>query len=229
MTTPTLRILIHHGKHGDSFWLADTRTRAAQVREILFKQFDEQGFYEDDEEGLAAAQGGDARAIENILQRRRSCEYEEWDYEHIEVPCNGGVPAQNELLDFDIYQQAAHSLSIYPNDGTANYAALGLTGEIGEMVEKLGAMLETSIAALKLAGKGGGVANQIKKIGRDDNGVPTRKRHTAILKELGDCLWYIAETATKMGYSLSAVAHTNMENLFGRKSRGTLGGDGDNR
>jgi len=224
----TLRILIHRAKHGDAFWLADTETRAAQAREILFNRLDEQGCYTN-EEGLEKARAGNVQAIEIILEAGRGCEYEDWEYEHIEVPDNGGVPALTDLLGFDAYQQAAHSLSIYPNDGTANCAALGLTGEIGETVEKLGTMLEEAMLALKLAGKAGAVANQVKKIARDDGGKATEKRKTAILKELGDCLWYIAETATKMGYSLSAVAHNNMVNLFGRKGRGTIGGDGDNR
>ena len=224
----TLRILIHRAKHGDAYWLADTETRAAQAREILFQRLDEQGCYTDDE-GLEKARAGDVQAIETILEGRRGCKYEDWDYEHIEVPSNSGVPTPSDLLGFDTYQKAAHSLSIYPDDGTANYAALGLTGEVGETVEKLGTRLEEAITALKLAGKAGAVANQVKKIGRDDGGKVTEKRGKAIRKELGDCLWYIAETATKMGFSLSDVAHANMVNLFGRQDRGTIGGDGDNR
>lgn len=233
----TLRILIHHGKHGDSLWLADTQARAAQARETLFQQFDEEGCYVDadaddaDGEGplVRRARAGDDEAIETILDSRRGCEYESWDYQYVEVPSIEGIPTKVDLLGFDAYQQAAHSLSIYPDDGTANYAALGLTGEIGETVEKLGRMLEEALLALKLAGAAGQVANQVKKIARDDAGQPTRKRKQALLKELGDCQWYIAETATKMGFNLSDVAHVNMVNLFGRQSRGTISGDGDSR
>ncbi len=226
----TLQILIHHGKHGDSFWLADTLVRAAQAREALFNMLDEQGFYEIDEEGVMEnARAGDEGAIEIILDSRRGCEYEDWDYEFIDVPCNGGAPGFSDLLDFNTYQQAAHSLSCYPSEGAVMYAGLGLTGEVGETVEKLGQMLEQVLVAFKLAGSAGKVANQIKKIGRDDGGIPSKKRRQAILKELGDCLWYIAETATTMGLNLSDVAHANMTNLFGRKKRGTIKGDGDDR
>jgi len=226
----TLLILVYRGKHGNAYWLADTKTRAAQAREILFERLDEQGCYEIDEEGLLEqARAGKADAIEFILESRRGCEYEDWDYEYVEVPDNSGIPGLVDLLGFNTYQQAAHSLSIYPDDGTANYATLGLCGEIGETAEKLGSILEKAFLALKLAGAAGQVANQVKKIGRDDDGRPTRKREQAILKELGDCLWYIAETATKMGFNLADIAHINMVNLFGRQDRGTIGGDGDNR
>lgn len=226
----TLRILIHHGKHGDSYWLADTATRAAQARQTLFEILDEQGCYEDDEDGLLEkAHAGDTFAIETILENRRGHEYEDWDYEHIDVPCNGGVPGLWDLVGFETYQQAAHSLSIYPEDGGAKYSALGLTGEVGETVAKLGEMLEQSFTALKMAGAAGKVANQIKKIDRDDGGNLTTQRRKAIRKELGDCLWYIAETATKIDINLAVVAHDNIEKLFGRKNRGTIGGDGDNR
>ncbi len=228
----TLQILIHHGKHGDSFWLADTPIRAAQAREALFNMLDEQGYYElDEEELLEKARAGDKRAIEIILDSRQGCEYESWEYEHIEVPkvpCDG-APGLSDLLGFNAYQQAAHSLSIYQSEPAAFYSALGLNGEVGETVEKLGRMLEETFVALKLAGSAGKVANQVKKIGRDDNGVPTDKRRQAILKELGDCLWYIAEVATTMGLNLSDVAHANMTNLFDHKERGTIKGDGDNR
>jgi len=225
-----LRILIHHGKQGDSFWLADTPTRAAQAREDLFNMLDEQGYYEvDEEELLEKARAGDEKAIEIILESRRGCEYEDWDYEYVEVPITDGAPGPSELVGFDTYQQAAHSLSCYPSESAAMYAGLGLTGEVGETVEKLGQMLEQVFVALKLAGSAGKVANQIKKIGRDDGGVPSEKRRAAILKELGDCLWYLAEVATTMGCNLSSVAHANMVNLFGRKERGTIKGDGDNR
>jgi len=201
-----LRILIHHAKHGDALWLADTKIRAAQAREILFEQLDEQGCYEADEEGLLEkARAGDAGAIEIILDSRRGYEYEDWDYEYIEVPCNGGVPGLAELLDFDTYQKAAHATAEYPPEVGIYYAALGLAGEGGE------------------------VANQVKKIARDDAGCLTAARKLAIKKELGGVLWYVAEVATLMGIPLADVSAANLQQLHSRKARGTIKGDGDNR
>jgi len=201
----TLRMLIYRGKHGDEYWLADTPTRATQARKALFCQLDRMGYYESDQEKLEEARAGDARAIEFILECRQGYEYEDWDYEHIEVPCNGGIPGLAELLDFDTYQKAAHRTAEYPPEAGLFYAALGLAGESGE------------------------VANQIKKVTRDDGGVLTSKRKQAIIKELGGMFWYAAEIATLMGISLADVPAANLAQLYSRKERGTIKGDGDDR
>ena len=50
-----------------------------------------------------------------------------------------------------------------------------------------------------------------------------------IKKELGDLLWFIAALAADCGLSLGSVAEGNIEKLSGRKDRGTLGGNGDER
>ncbi len=51
----------------------------------------------------------------------------------------------------------------------------------------------------------------------------------AMRKELGDVLWYLAETAGYLGVNLSEVAAGNLLKVLDRKARGTLGGSGDNR
>jgi NTP pyrophosphatase (non-canonical NTP hydrolase) len=202
----TIRILIYKGKHGDQYWLADTPARLVQAQTALFKQLDEQGFYEDeDQDHLKQARAGNIRAIRGILDSRQCCEYEEWELEHVEVPCNSGVPGEAELLDFNTYQKAAQGTRSYPRSAGINYPALGLAGEGGE------------------------VANQVKKIIRDDGGKITPERKAAILKELGDVLWYVADIATELGADLSTVAFANLDKLYDRKDRGTIVGDGDNR
>jgi len=221
----TLKILIYRGKHGDAHWLADTPTRATQARGALFRQLDEMGCYEDDE-GLKEARAGDARAIEIILESRRGYEYENWDYEYIEVPCNGGVPGLAELLDFDVYQKSAHGTAEYPPEAGLMYATLGLTGEGGEVAALL---LDLLVAGLHVAKHTGEVANQVKKVARDDDNVLTAARKRAIIKELGGMFWYAAEIATLMGISLADVPATNLHQLYSRKTRGTIKGDGDDR
>ncbi len=82
----TVKIIIYHGKHGDVFWLADTRLRAAEARKKLFRQLDKNGCYA--REGinlLGSAREGDDRAIEIILLERAYCAYERWEYEYVEV------------------------------------------------------------------------------------------------------------------------------------------------
>jgi hypothetical protein len=82
-----MRILIHHGKYGDEYWLADTPERLEAAMRKLFARLDEWGCYEDDEEGIAEARDGDIRAIKWILQRRQDYEYEGWDLEEAIDPC----------------------------------------------------------------------------------------------------------------------------------------------
>lgn len=112
------------------------------------------------------------------------------------------------LIDMDEYQEFAQETAIYPNRGEVGgllYAALGLAGEAGE------------------------VANKVKKILRDDNGVLTEERRNAILKEVGGVQWYVAAVATELKASLADVAAQNVSILADRAERGVLTGSGDER
>lgn len=104
------------------------------------------------------------------------------------------------------YQKKAEKTAIYPAQGmNYSYPALGLVGEAGEVAEK------------------------IKKVIRDKDGVLDANDKGEIAKELGDVLWYIAILASEMGVSLNTVATMNLKKLQSRKERGKLGGSGDNR
>ena len=63
--------------------------------------------------------------------------------------------------------------------------------------------------ALGLAGEAGEVADLVKK--RFMQGHSLDREHLA--KELGDVCWYIAETATALGYSMEAIMEPNIEKL----------------
>lgn len=80
-----------------------------------------------------------------------------------------------------------------------------------------------------LTGEAGEVSDKFKKIIRDKNGVISDEDREALVKELGDTLWYIASISRYLGVPLSEVAEKNVEKLYGRLKRGTLAGDGDNR
>lgn len=104
------------------------------------------------------------------------------------------------------YQKKAKKTAIYPaKGGNYSYPALGLTGEAGE------------------------VADKIQKIIRDQNGVLTDENRLEIAKELGDVLWYIANLASEIKYDLKTIAEMNLAKLKSRKERNVLGGSGDNR
>lgn len=82
---------------------------------------------------------------------------------------------------------------------------------------------------LGLAGEAGEVADDVKKVIRDEEGQLTDENREIIAKELGDVLWYIAGISRYLGYSLEEIAEMNIEKLQSRKERGVLAGSGDNR
>ena len=108
-------------------------------------------------------------------------------------------------LTFDDYQKQAKKTAIYPKSADVMYPALGLTGEAGE------------------------VANKVKKIVRDGYANSPSDWKEQIAYELGDVLWYCAALASDLGLSLGRIATENTDKLSVRKERGTLGGSGDRR
>ena len=110
------------------------------------------------------------------------------------------------MQNFSEYQTFVKGMKRYPDKYAVIYPALGLAGESGEIAEK------------------------VKKWIRDEGGqVMTEERRDAILKELGDPLWYIASLADDLGLTLQDVVDDNVEKLTSRRDRGVLGGSGDNR
>jgi len=107
-------------------------------------------------------------------------------------------------MDLNEYQEKAKSTAFYTGDGLI-YCTLGLTGEAGEFAEN------------------------VKKMLRDDGGELTAKRKEALIKELGDVLWYIANLAQSLDVDLNMVGEVNLAKLRDRKDRGVQGGSGDNR
>jgi NTP pyrophosphatase (non-canonical NTP hydrolase) len=104
------------------------------------------------------------------------------------------------------YQARSRATAVYPGAGdNLLYPTLGLCGESGEVAEK------------------------VKKMLRDDGGVLSDERRSALAKELGDVLWYAAQLATEAGLDLDAVATANLEKLLDRQRRGALRGSGDDR
>ena len=109
-------------------------------------------------------------------------------------------------MDFDNYQKSAKKTAIYPNKGNnLVYPTIGLSGETGEL------------------------ANKVKKVIRDHDGVITKEMKLDISKELGDVLWYVAALAWELGLPLSSIAKENLKKLSSREKREKLGGSGDNR
>lgn len=110
------------------------------------------------------------------------------------------------MQEFNQYQEFVKGMKVYPEKFAVIYPALGLSGEAGEITEK------------------------VKKWVRDEGGqVMSEDRRKALLLELGDPLWYIASLADDLGFTLQDVVDANVSKLNSRKERGVLKGSGDNR
>lgn len=109
-------------------------------------------------------------------------------------------------MDFDEYQKKAGKTAVYPDIGNNFvYPTLGLAGEAGE------------------------IANKVKKIVRDHGSVIKDQHRDDIRSELGDVLWYVAQTAAEFKLSLDDIANANIEKLALRAQRNKISGSGDTR
>ncbi|MBR3169445.1 nucleoside triphosphate pyrophosphohydrolase family protein [Candidatus Saccharibacteria bacterium] len=112
-------------------------------------------------------------------------------------------------MKFDEYQQKAAASDTYEKCAIS---------EVG-FIEKI----------LGLSGEAGEVTDKFKKILRDKGGMMSTEDKEAVIKELGDVMWYIASIARYIDIPLSEVAEKNIVKLQGRLERGTLHGEGDER
>jgi len=78
--------------------------------------------------------------------------------------------------------------------------------------------------ALGLAGEAGEVADQVKKMIRNEDAQVTPERKEKILDELGDTLYYLASLAYDLGVPLSVVATRNQKKLRDRLMKGQIKG-----
>ena len=108
-------------------------------------------------------------------------------------------------ITFSEYQSLSADTRIYPEKFQVIYPSLGLSGEVGEVLEL------------------------VKKALRDENGTFSDERLSKLHKELGDIMWYLAAVCEDLGFDLGEVATANLEKLKSRKERDVLGGSGDER
>lgn len=103
------------------------------------------------------------------------------------------------------YQGIIEKTAVYPKEIGITYCTLGLTGEAGEVAEK------------------------VKKLYRDNDGVVTQEFKDTIKKEIGDVIWYCTALANELGLSLEEIMEANYNKLIKRRETNTLHGSGDNR
>ena len=119
-------------------------------------------------------------------------------------------------MDFDEYQNRAGALAEYPE--------IYVKDKNGEMIRA-----DYIYPTLGLCGESGEVAEKIKKIVRNDEGVIFSGKQDEVKKELGDVLWYLQQLATEFKLDLEDVAVGNIEKLEDRKERNVIKSEGDNR
>mgnify|MGYP001578964519 FL=1 len=109
-------------------------------------------------------------------------------------------------MTFEEFQNKSRTTAIYPKIGeNFIYPTLGLVGEAGEVAEK------------------------IKKVLRDKQGLISEETKIELNKELGDVLWYLSQLASELKISLDDIADSNIKKLYSRMERNKLSGEGDNR
>lgn len=110
-------------------------------------------------------------------------------------------------MTLDEYQKEALVTAVFTDDEYKDLShwVLGITGEAGEIAEKL------------------------KKIVRDKNAMLDSDDKQEIAKEIGDVLWYLAVLAKHLGYKMDDVGKLNIKKLRSRQARNKIGGSGDNR
>ncbi len=113
-------------------------------------------------------------------------------------------------LTLSQYQERAMKTADYPLLGeNLLYPAIGCGEEAGEILGK--------------------VKKLWRNHGKTSNKDLTSDERSAIVKEVGDNLWYLAAMCSELGVSLDLVANINLQKLADRKERGVIKSEGDNR
>lgn len=109
-------------------------------------------------------------------------------------------------MTLDEYQDLAMDSAIYDPRFAIVYPALKLSGEAGEVSEKIG-----------------------KRLRDFDGDLTDPDWGDTVAMELGDVLWYIAALARDLGWTLEEIAEANLSKLASRMKRGVISGSGDDR
>lgn len=118
-------------------------------------------------------------------------------------------------MNLNEYQLKAHSF--------ADYMMPFAKTETGDM------KLDYVYPVMGLSEEAGEVSGKFAKAVRDCNGEIDSERKKAIIKELGDVCWFVAELSTLLNVSVEEVMQKNIDKLTSRRERNQIHGSGDNR
>ena len=122
-----------------------------------------------------------------------------------------------DVISLNEYQALAHKTAMYNINKTF------------DILSKDGKSISLPLYPfIKMGAEANEVSDLIaKRIFRgDNNGVI---KEIELVKEIGDTLWYVAETASTMERRLSYVAQENLSKLHERLLNNSIRGSGDNR
>ena len=85
---------------------------------------------------------------------------------------------------------------------------------------------ELAYLGLAISGESGELVEKLKKAYRQNGGIV---KDEVVILELGDILYYVSKLANYFGYSLDDVMNANVAKLKDRVARFVLYGEGDNR
>lgn len=124
-----------------------------------------------------------------------------------------------------MYERIAMKSAIYPGRQSSLgmvYCALKLNGEAGELAEHIGKAIRDDRFFPN------GINDDGERLA-DLGANLTNSRRNLIVREIGDCLWYLAALCHELRVPLRRVAVANLQKLLDRQQRDKLQGDGDNR
>jgi NTP pyrophosphatase (non-canonical NTP hydrolase) len=129
-------------------------------------------------------------------------------------------------MHVDEYQKKAHETALYPR-----IIVLKNPDDVGKLITNGIEVVDISwvYPILGLSGEIGEVANKLKKVIRDDGFMITPEKRLQIKRELGDVDWYAAESATELKMKKSEIDSENIDALFNRKKENKIHGSGDER
>ena len=86
-----------------------------------------------------------------------------------------------------------HQKNTTQKDWSLLYLAVGLGGEVGELL------------------------NEIKKCERDNNGIIDEMTKEKLVLEMGDVLWYFTGIANKLDINFNQITESNIKKLTSKK------------
>jgi NTP pyrophosphatase (non-canonical NTP hydrolase) len=109
-------------------------------------------------------------------------------------------------MNFREYEKQSRKTAIYPLEYKVVYPMIGLSGEVGEVAEKIKKQIRDKKADFK-----------------------DKEFKEKIQKEIGDVLWYLSNLAYDLEIDLEDAAEDNLKKLERRMKRKKLSGNGDER